>query len=110
MKLFKNITYLFTFFILCLFASGCETKKSELQSISKDGKSQIIVTGTKSFMEPWNLTIEIKKGDKSDKLNTELYADEINTENVAFVWQDDNTCIITLTAQDDTQRTVHISI
>lgn len=107
---FKNISLFFPLLILCFLISGCETKKTELPSVSPDGKTQITVYGTKTFMEPWDLVLEIKSGDKSNKLETQLYADEITQKNIIFAWQDNSTCVITLIAQDDSQRTIEISI
>jgi hypothetical protein len=89
---------------------SCETKKTELKSDSPDGKTHVSITGVKSSMEPWDLTIEIKSLDKSNNLKTDLYADEINSSNIIFNWQDNSSCIITLIAQDDTQRIIEISI
>lgn len=108
MKTFSKITFLFTLIILIL--SSCESKKTELESKSKDGSTQIVVHANKSATEPWDLTIEIKKGNKSDKLTTQLYADEINSENVIFHWQNDNSCVITLIDRDNSQRNILISI
>lgn len=89
---------------------GCETKKSSLHSKSADGLTHITIYGTKTTLEPWDLTIEIKSGNKSDSLHTQLYVDEINEKNIIFAWQNNSTCIITLVDQDDTQRSVEVSL
>lgn len=106
----KIIAFFFPIILLCLLLTGCEAKKAELRNESPDGKTQITVFGNKTFMEPWDLTIEIKAGDKSNKLETQLYADEITQENIIFSWQDNSTCVITLIAQDDSQRTIELSL
>lgn len=87
--------------------TSCETKKSQLNSVSPDGSTQLIVDGTKSAMEPWDLNLQIKgKDNKNKEVKTQLYGDEITNKNVVISWQDNTTCTIILIDQDDTQRTL----
>jgi hypothetical protein len=109
MSLNFNLSLLI-FLFLSISLTSCESKKSEIHSQSPDGISQVTIYGSKSMMEPWNLIIEIKSGNKSDKLETQLYGDEINEKNIIFSWEDNSICNITLIDQDDTQRTLKISI
>jgi hypothetical protein len=107
----KLKTQLFVCILLLIVSlCGCETKKSELHSQSPDGLTHITIYGAKSAMEPWDLTIEIKADKKSDSLKTQLYGDEINEKNILFDWQNNNSCIITLIDQDDTQRSIELSL
>jgi len=107
---YKNILPFTSLLIFCFLLSSCETKKSEIQSVSPDGMASITVSGTKSFMEPWKLVIEIKAGEKSNKMETELYADEINKNNILFNWTDNKTCVLTLVHQDGESRMVEITL
>lgn len=107
---YKNILTYFFLFLFCFLVTSCETKKSEVQSASPDGLVNITVSGTKSFMEPWKLVIEIKAGDKSNKMETELYADELTKSNILFNWTDNKTCMLTLIHQDGESRMVEITL
>ena len=107
--IFRKPALFFPLFLILLITS-CESKKAELKSQSPDGNVLITVSGSKSSMEPWDLTIEIKNGDESKKMQTELYADELNGSNVLFSWTDDRTCALTLIHQDGESRLVEISI
>jgi hypothetical protein len=106
----KTISRLLSFFVASIILFGCESKQAEISSTSPDGTTKITITGNKSFMEPWDLTIAIEGKEKKDDLKTQMYADEINNKNIIFNWQDNQSCTITFIEQDDTQRTVQIEI
>lgn len=106
----KQIVLFFLLSTVCLFFQGCDTKKQEVRSKSPLGSTEILVSGTKQGMDPWILSIQIKKDGKSDSRETEMYTNEITDKNVLFNWLDESNCSITLVEQDGTAREFPIQL
>jgi hypothetical protein len=90
--------------IMILISCGSKTS-SEMKSTSPDGKTTISVNGDKpSFGDPWQAKIKIKTSKDEKEVTTEIFAGELNNDNVKFIWQTNDQCRIVFSQQDDTQR------
>jgi len=100
----KN-SIIFIFVIVLLAACGSK-KSGEIVSKSADGNAQITVSGTKnSFVDPWQTTIKISGYNNSSEAQTEIYAGDLNNDNIIFQWENNNVCKVTIKQQDNTSRT-----
>jgi hypothetical protein len=106
----RPITLFFFLSMTSLLFQSCDTKKQELRSKSPSGTTEILVSGTKQGLDPWILSIQIKKDGKSDTRETEMYSNEITNKNILFNWVDESTCSITLVEQDGTAREFPIQL
>jgi ABC-type oligopeptide transport system substrate-binding subunit len=90
--------------IMILASCGSKTS-TEMSSSSPDGKVTIFVNGTKpSFGDPWQAKIKIKTSTDEKEVITEIFAGELNNENVKFSWETNDRCRIVFSQQDDTER------
>lgn len=112
MKRMNKISYLKNLWILLplIVLSACGSKTSqELSSKSPDGQTTIFVNGNKpSFGDPWHATIKIKTSTNEKEIVTEIFASELNNENVKFTWEANDKCRLVFSQQDDTQRSMFI--
>jgi hypothetical protein len=99
---FKNLGIILSFLILA--ACGSKDAK-EISFKSADGKTTIFINGKKpSFGDPWQTQIKIKTLNDEQELVTEIFASELNEENVKLNWESNEKCKLVFSQQDDTQR------
>jgi hypothetical protein len=108
MNRLNKISFAKTIFILFLIMTfaACGSKTStEMSSKSPEGQTIISINGNKpSFGDPWNAVIKIKTSSDQKELVTEIFASELNSENVKFIWEANDRCRVTFIQQDDTKK------
>lgn len=99
----KYILYLTTF--LLLTACGGKTE-AVVNHTSPNGKVSITVAGKRSnTIEAFRTEIAVRAYELSEgKLMFEIYADDLNAENVKFGWSDDTHCTISIEQRDGATR------
>ena len=104
----KSIIFVFVITLL----SACSSKKSEeIVSKSADGNAQVTVSGTKNnFADPWQTDIKISGYNDSATAQTEIFAGDLNKENITFQWENNNACKVTIKQQDNTSRIFVVDI
>jgi hypothetical protein len=91
--------------------TACNEKKTAtLTNISPNKKVTTTVTASRTnTVDAWKIIINVNAYTfKDQKLNLELYADDINDQNVKFDWQDNSNCIITFQQREAKPRTFHL--
>lgn len=91
--------------------TGCGGKTSALlEKEFKEGKVKITISGNRSTsVEAWRVDLSVKAYNfKEGKLSFEIYAADLNDENVTFLWEDDNNCKITFIQRDGVKRIFHL--
>lgn len=98
--------HIFHFTILLLLASCGGKTEAVVNHTSPNGKVNITVTGKRSnTIEAFRTEIAVKAYELSEgKLMFEIYADDLNTENVMFTWSDDTHCTISIEQRDGATR------
>ncbi len=107
----KNITSCLLFALCAILMASCgSTKTQELASESSDKLCTVKISGTRATsLDPYQATIKIIGYEQSDSLVTEIFAKDLNKENVLFTWADNTNCLVTFIQQDDTKRILNIS-
>lgn len=91
-----------------LFSCG-STKTEEIVSESSDKVSRIKVSAKRTMsVDPFQTSIVIEGFNQSDTIMTEIYARDLNNENVKFAWADNGSCTLTIIQQDDSKRTLDV--
>ena len=93
--------------IIVLLLCSCAGKTSaSLLNNSPNQKVKVSITAKRSSsVDPWNVLLGVKAYDfKEGKLEFEIYAADLNDQNVKFDWRDDRNCLITFQQQDGTPR------
>lgn len=106
----KNTSIYAILFLLLTLASCNGKTNASLQNQSPNGKVNVTVQAERvTTLESWKIQITVKAYQfKEGSLKLELYADDVNEDNVQFDWRDDANCIITFTANDGRKRTFHL--
>lgn len=105
----------FYFLLLLLplvFLSSCDSnKKAVLENRSANDNVLITVSGTKKIsFDPWKIELKVKAYNfKEDHLSFEVYAKNIDSNSVHFIWQDNNNCQIVFQQSDNTARKFHLT-
>ncbi len=106
----KKISVYFLY-LLCtgiLFSCG-NTKTKEITSESADKQNKIKIWGNRgTSLDPFQTSIVVNGYGQSDTLMTEIYAQDLNKESVAFSWTDNNSCTVTFIQQDDSKRNMNV--
>lgn len=93
------------------FLLSCVNKEKTIKNVSPDGAIEIVINGKKtSIASPWALAINAKKDGEVNTVETEMYVEEPNNENILFNWTSNSRCTITLIEQDGTKRTIPVII
>ncbi len=95
-----------------LFIFSCDgNQKAVVENRSSDGKVLITVTGTKSIrFDPWKVELKVKAYSfKEDRLNFEVYARDLDSNSVHFLWQNNNSCDIVFQQSDQTEKKFHLT-
>jgi hypothetical protein len=103
MKRFSLITPV----LFILFLYSCNDKKAAVfENLSPNKKVQIkVVANRPSAVDAWKVEIKVKAYDfKEGYLAFEVYAGDLNDQNVKFDWKDDRNCIITVEQRDGEPR------
>ncbi|HEX8546568.1 MAG TPA: hypothetical protein VF691_06365 [Cytophagaceae bacterium] len=102
----KTLNYTTYLILLLTIVLGCGGKKTgKVTSQSPDKKILVTITGTKpNFADPFKTTIIFEAEGKKDAVETEIYANELNEENVKVDWASSADCKITIDQQDGNQR------
>ncbi|MFN3403605.1 MAG: hypothetical protein ACK40G_05870 [Cytophagaceae bacterium] len=104
MKIKSSNVFWLPCLVLLLFACGQEKKVNHTLT-SPDGKNEIIVSGTKaSFADPFIVKFLMKDTDAEVAPFVEIYSSDINSENFNYKWENNQTCILNFTQQDNTTR------
>lgn len=94
-----------------VFGACGKAGSANLSSASPSGGTKVSVVGSKaSFAEPFLVSIAIENGNKRREFQTEIYAGDLNNENVVFEWLADNECRLTFTQQDNTMLVLKIKV
>ena len=95
-------------FIICLITlASCGGKtETSLKNESPNGKVKIAIDAKRATsIESWKVELKVKAYDfKEGKLEFEIYAKDLTSENVSFDWTDVTHCTITFKQQDNTER------
>jgi hypothetical protein len=99
------IAIFFTIIALMLASCGGKTSAS-LSATSSNQKVKVSISGSRSnTVDPFKVILTVKAYDfKDGRLEFEIYADDLNDQNVKFNWQDDRNCLITFKQQDGVER------
>ncbi len=92
---------------ILLMLVGCSGKtETSLEHKAPNGKVTINITGKRATsVESWKVDMQVKAYSfKPGKLSFEIYAEDINNDNVKFDWVDEKHCKITFTQQDNSVR------
>jgi len=99
------------FYSLILFSSllmvSCSGETSAYyQHVSPNGKVKVNVEGHRATaIESWKVDMKVNAYDfKEGKLSFEIYAKNLNKDNITFTWSDERNCIITIKQQDNSDR------
>ena len=99
------------YFILFIGLTACGGKTSTtLVHHSDNEKVTITIEGTRATaIESWKVDMKVKSYDfKEGKLSFEIYAEDLNNENVSFNWIDETHCNIKFTQQDNSVRSFEL--
>lgn len=95
-------------FVLCtiLFLIGCNFKKEgAVSSQSPDGAVSVSITATRdNGFDPFNVEMKAEGSGMKGNVNIEVFAAEISSSTVTFLWEDNDKCTITFVQKDDTKR------
>jgi len=94
-------------FLLVLYLlSGCnEEKSAPVVSTSPNGHIKITITGKReNSLSPWSLQMLAEAKGLKGNVNIDFYGSEVSDKTISFVWEKDQSCTITLTEKDKTQR------
>lgn len=97
--------------LFLLFLAACNGKTEALLEHTHDnGKVKVTIKGKRvSSVEPWKVDMAVKAYNfKEGNLIFEIYAEDLNSENVSFTWADDSRCDIVFTQQDGAKRTFRL--
>lgn len=97
--------------VITLLLQACSGKKdAQVNFSSADDQVKVSITGTRSnVFDPFRTTISVKAYNfKEGKLEFEIMADDLNSENVKYVWEDESHCVITFTERDKHVRTFRL--
>jgi hypothetical protein len=92
---------------IILFSSSCNSKTAgTIVNQSPDKNVTVTINATRpTAVDAWNVVIKVKAYSfKEGKLAFEVYADDLNDQNVKFDWSDNNNCVITVPVRDDKPR------
>jgi hypothetical protein len=99
--------YLFPFLLVLITLSSCNDKTSALvENTSPNGEVKVKVEGKRSnVFDAFKTEISVSAYDfKEGKLIFEIMAGDLTAENVKFIWEDDNNCLITIEERDKNLR------
>ncbi len=93
--------------LFILFLSSCNQKTAgTIVNQSPDKNVTVTINATRpTAVDAWNVVIKVKAYSfKEGKLAFEVYADDLNDQNVKFDWSDNSNCVITVPVRDDKPR------
>ncbi len=98
--------------ILLLGFWGCGKTSATIENTSPNGKVKLFVAGNRSTsLDSWQVDLKVKAYSfKEDQLSFEIYASDLNAENVLFNWSDEEHCTIIFKQTDDTERKFSLSV
>ena len=99
----------YTLFVLAILFSltSCNEKlNANLTKTSPDGKTKIAINGKKQVSgDAFHTTMTVKSGDIPEgSIIFEIYAADLNDENVKFDWSDAHHAMISFTQSDNEKR------
>jgi len=91
--------------LIALVSCGGKTETT-LKKISPNGKVTITIDAKRATaIESWKVDLKVKAYSfKEGKLAFEIYAKDLNDDNVTFEWQDETHCKILFKQQDNSER------
>ena len=97
---------LFILAILFLLTSCNEKLNANLSKVSPDGKTKVTINGKKQVSgDSFHTTMTVKSGDIPEgSIIFEIYASDLNDENVKFSWIDAHHAMISFTQSDNEKR------
>ena len=98
----KNIFVPYVILFLC----GCNAKKEgSVSSQSPDGAVTVSITAARdNGFDPFNVEMEAEGSGIKGNVTIEVFANEISSNTVNFLWEDNDKCTITFLQKDDTKR------
>ncbi len=110
----KKIIQISVLLMFVVFASSCSgvLKTEVIKSQSTNGEMKIEVWGERrSSLDPFTTYVKVSRKElKLAPATTEIYADDLNTENVQFFWKSNNSCFVQLTHRDGKISNVPVTV
>ncbi len=101
----KNILSLLLPFILV----SCNLDAGSLKSASPNVANSVELSATKTISEPMEVTVKYLSKGEATSQKVQIYASEINDENVEILWATEVDCNISFVEQDGTKKGLLIS-
>jgi hypothetical protein len=110
-KTIMKKTFSILFFFIVLLSSCTKEVSKKIESYSADKEMKISIQGKRAnVLDSWMLDIEMTYKGEISRVYQELYADEINKQNVHFDWKNNRKCMIQFTQRDGVMINVPIYI
>jgi hypothetical protein len=111
----KNLILITASLFTLFFISACEKKSSEmLTSVSTDNTLEVTVQASRMMsLDPWVVVIAVKQvgSDKQiAEVTQEIMADEISAKNVTFNWNNNTSCLVSITQADGTITKIPVNV